>query len=133
MARITFPDGRWVDLRPMYVDDELAIHDLGIAGEALEEARAELVAFQPALEAANGTPEQEAVMEQAMAKLETVQREYHAQMRRARDAMQDAVVATSWDGPLGKRVTSTELGGLVREWRTATEDDAIPPDSGASS
>lgn len=133
MPTITFPDGRWVRLRVMYVDDELTIADLGTAGEELDQAQAELRAYQPTLKEAEGTPEAEAVLAVAMEKLEAVQDAYHAQLRRTRDAMQDAVEATSWDGPLGKGVTSDELGLLVRQWRTATDDDAIPPESGTGS
>ena len=133
MPTITFPDGRWVRLRVMYVDDTLAVADLGTAGEELDQATDELRAYQPTLEAAAGTPGAEAVVAVAMEKLEAVQNAYHAQLRRTRDVMQDAVEETSWGGPLGKGVTSDELGLLVRQWRTATDDDAIPPESGTGS
>lgn len=122
MARITFPDGRWVDLRPMYVDDELAFEELAAAGSALDAAR------QEASEALDAAGDDTAAQEAALDKAQAAQALYYEWLRKTRDRMQDAATATSWDGPLGQRVTREEMSALARQWRRSTEDAALPPD-----
>ena len=122
MARITFPDGRWVDLRPMYVDDELAFEELAASGTALDDARAE------AADAFNAAGEDTAALDTAMGKAQAAQALYYDWLRRTLERMQDACTATSWDGPLGARVTREELSALARQWRRSSEDAALPPD-----
>lgn len=122
MARITFPDGRWVDLRVMYVDDELAFEELAAAGSALDEARQEAAA---AIDAAG---DDSAAQDAALDKAQAAQALYYQWLRDTLARMQDACTATSWDGPLGARVTREELSALARQWRRSTEDAALPPD-----
>jgi hypothetical protein len=103
MARIDFKDGRWIDLRPMNVDDELAIYDLAEAGTAMEGSEDEAAA-----------------------------RRYFGLLRTAKQIIDDATEAASWDGGAGK-LQRDDLLGLIAQWRTATEDDALPPDNEPSS
>lgn len=124
MARITFPDGRWVDLRPMYVDDELAFEELAAAGSALDEARQEAA---DAIGALDAEAEDADAQEAALSKVQAAQALYYDWLRRTRDRMQDATTATSWDGPLGARVMREELSALARQWRRSSEDAALPP------
>lgn len=42
------------------------------------------------------------------------------------------LVSKSWEGELHE-LTPTQLTEAVRQWLTATEDDAVPPGSGGSS
>lgn len=97
MARIDFKDGRWIELRPMYVDDELAIYDLAEAGSAME-----------------GTEDEDAA------------RRYFGLLREAKRVIDGATTAASWEGGAG-RLQRDDLLGLIAQWRTATEDDALPP------
>lgn len=133
MARITFPDGRWVQLRPMYVADELAFHEMAEAGTEVEKVR-ERVAEVIAALGPEPTEEQQAAALEALSD-EAVQLEdmYFKRMQVTLERMQEACSETSWGGPLADRLTRSELYGLVRRWRTATEDDALPPDNGPSS
>lgn len=132
MARITFPDGRWIELRPMYVDDELAVEELGRSGEELEVARAALVAATDALTGKTGD-ELKAALEVLTTRVEEFQRIYYDMLRRARDRMAAACTATSWGGSFGERIQSSEIQQIIADWRTLTQDDAIPPQSGTSS
>lgn len=127
MATFTFPDGRWVSLRPMYVLDELAFDELASLGEELETARAALREGFEAVQAAADDDAKEAAEIEAIARFETFQRAYQAQLRAVYDRMRDATEATSWDGELGAKVTSDELNQLSRRWRIASEDEALPP------
>lgn len=127
MSRFTFPDGRWVELRPMYVADELAFDDLAQAGTDLETARDGLSSSVDRLQAAATDEEKEAAMAEAVERVATFQRAYSERMRSVAGRMETACTATSWDGPLIERVTSAELYQLQRRWRTATEDVALPP------
>ncbi len=97
MARIDFKDGRWIELRPMYVDDELAIYDLAEAGSAME-----------------GSEDEDAA------------RRYFGLLREAKRVIDGATTAASWEGGAG-RLQRDDLLGLIAQWRTATEDDALPP------
>jgi hypothetical protein len=106
MARITFPDGRWIDLRPMWVNDELAVEELGQAGSEAD--------------AAEGDEAQAAYQR------------YTGMLRKVRGLLDGATIATSWDGDAGQ-MTRDDMLGLLGQWRNATEDDAVPPSSGASS
>lgn len=103
MARIDFKDGRWIELRPMYVDDELAIYDLADAGSAMEGSDDE------------GTA-----------------RRYFELLREAKTIIDGATLAASWEGGAG-RLQRDDLLGLIAQWRVATEDDALPPVSEPSS
>lgn len=94
MARIAFPDGRWLDIDPMWVDDELAIADLA---DTEGDFKAQ-VAF----------------------------------LRGMRDIIQNRTTATSWGGSVGQ-MSKDDLMSVFVQWRTATEDDALPPDNGPSS
>ena len=105
MARIDFPDGRWVELRPMYVDDELALDELAKAGDAVEAA---------------GEDRDEAY------------RRYIDLLRQTKAVIEDATTAKSWEGSVG-RMSRDDLMGLLGQWRRVTEDDAVPPVNGASS
>lgn len=129
MARFTYPDGRWVSLRPMYVDDELAFADLASAGEELDAAVERIAAARAQLTAVeHGTDEAKAAAtDEAVEAVTSWQRAYNDRLRAMRDRMADACEATSWDGPLGARVTAVELGQLARRWRLATEDETLPP------
>jgi hypothetical protein len=97
MAHITLKDGRWIELRPMYVDDELAIYELAEAGSAMEAGDDEAAA-----------------------------RRYFGLLRDAKRLIDDATTAASWEGG-AERLQRDDLLGLIAQWRTATEDDALPP------
>lgn len=105
MAKVTFSDGRWVELRPMYVDDELAVAELGDAGTALESGE--------------GADEEKA-------------RAYFGLLRRVKTMLDDAVVRASWDGGMG-RLTTSDMLGVIAQWRESSEDAALPPANGTSS
>ena len=46
MAHITVPDGRWLDLRPMTVNDELAVDELGTGAYLTALRRTEVGGFR---------------------------------------------------------------------------------------
>jgi hypothetical protein len=126
LSTFTFPDGRSVVLRPMYVLDELAFDDLAVLGEQMETARAELRDALAAVEAASDDGKA-AATETAIERFESYQRAYQAQLRAVYDRMRDACESTSWGGELGVKVTSDELGQLSRRWRVASGDEELPP------
>lgn len=132
MARIDFPDGRWVELRPMYVDEELALDDFDRAGDELEQVLAQArEATAAASTAAAG--DREAALDAAAVSVTEVQRRLADRLREARRIVSDACTGTSWGGPLTARLTKAELRDVMVQWRLATEDDAVPPVSGTSS
>lgn len=133
MARMTLPGDRWVELRPMYVTDELAFEDMAAAGTAVEQEQERLKAVLASLEAAATDEEKAAAVEAAGVALESIQAIYFQRLRETVARMTGACLATSWGGPLPDRVTRDELYGLVRQWRLASEDDALPPANGTSS
>lgn len=134
MARIDFPDGRWVELRPMYVDEELALDDLDRANDDIVAASAAARAAADTMTAAGDDPVQrEAALEAAAERLNELQRAVADRLREMRRIMADACIATSWGGPLTARITKAEFRMVLVQWRIATEDDALPPESGTSS
>ena len=126
MSTFTFPDGRSVVLRPMYVLDELAFDDLAVLGEQLEEERTRMRDAFAAVEAADDETRTAATTD-AIERIEAFQRAYQAQLRAVYDRMRDATESTSWGGELGAMVTSDELGQLSRRWRVASGDEDLPP------
>ena len=102
MARITFNDGRWIELRPMWVDDELAVEELGTAGSELE-----------------GTGDDPDAATAAYQR-------YTALLRQVRALLDAATTATSWGGGAGQ-MTRDDMLGLIGQWRRASQDDAVPP------
>ena len=127
MATFTFPDGRWVRLRTMYVLDELAFDDLAATGEQLETARARIPGIQAQLEAATTDDERAAALSAAAETMAEYQKAYNAQLRAFYERLAEATEETSWGGPLGAKVTSDELGQLTRRWRASSEDETLPP------
>ena len=54
------------------------------------------------------------------------------QVREIVATIESAVTWQSWDGSL-KQMSPEALFGLINQWRAITEDDALPPGSGADS
>lgn len=127
MPKFTFPDGREVVLRPLYVLDELAFDDLAEKGEALEAARSRMPEVQAKLAGANTDEDRATALAEAADTITAYQSAYQAQLRAVYDRLRDATEATSWGGELGERVTSAELAQLSRRWRAASEDETLPP------
>ena len=99
MNRITLADGRWLELRTMWVDDELFLDELGHAGDELESTE-------------DNTGEK-------------AQR-YFALLRSVKARIDDATLEASWEGGAGQ-MTTGDLLGLIGRWRTETENTALPP------
>lgn len=127
MPKFTFPDGRWVVLRPMYVLDELAWDDLTTLGDELEAAQARIPEIQERLKGAETDDEKSAAIEAAAETMAAYQKAYMTQLRTVYERMRDACSETSWGGELGARVKADELAQLSRRWRVAAEDEALPP------
>ena len=127
MPKFTFPDGRWVELHPMYVLDEIAFDDLASKGEELEAARLRIVEVQPRLDGATTDEQKVAATGEAIAAVAAYERAYQDQLRAFYGRLRDACIATSWGGELGERVTRDELAQLTRRWKAASEDETLPP------
>jgi hypothetical protein len=93
MARITLPDGRWLEVRLPTTDEFLLLLDV---------------------------PDDES------------RRPFVQRIREVRDIFESACSATSWGGRPGD-LQPLQLIELVGPWLDATEDDALPPESGADS
>lgn len=53
-------------------------------------------------------------------------------LRFFRDMLRDATSETSWGGDPGD-LSTADMSSVIQPWLRATEDDAVPPDSGSSS
>ena len=127
MPRFTYPDGRWVRLRPMYVLDELAFDDLASTGDELEAAIARLPEVKEKLQGAETDEQKDAAAADAVEAVTAYQAAYRAQLRVVYERLHDACEETSWGGELGQRITSAELLQLSRLWRAGSEDETLPP------
>lgn len=103
MARITLPDGRWLDMRTMTVNDELVMDDLGAAGS-----------------------EAEATTEDDPKAAESAYGRYMGLLRQTKAILVAATTATSWGGDAGD-MGRDAMFELVSQWRKAGEDAAVPP------